>query len=137
MGINHLRILAGVLATGGILWGLFCLPLLWDFDSLLKPLIFGPGYLATVGYFIRCLSTPSLIWRRVIWVASILVQGAWLTTLLWEQVTRQGFFGHASGAGLLILGGWWTFAFFVSVYGLVAESGTGDHQEPTSPDHSS
>jgi hypothetical protein len=48
---------------------------------------------------------------------------------------RQGFFGHANGAGLLILGGWWTFAFFVSVYGLVAESGTGDHQEPTSPDH--
>jgi hypothetical protein len=121
------RTLAGLLAVGGTIWGMFCLPLLWEWDEPLKPLILGPGYLVTVGYFIRCLSNPSLAWCRVIWGASGFVQGAWLISFFLPReagfLQAWRFFGHGNGIGFLILGGWWTFAFIASVYGLTTEPG--------------
>jgi len=123
-----LRILAALLAAGGILWGLLCFEAFMDhvrhadsFDSLLKLLIFVPGYLITAGYLTRCLSKPSLAWRRVIWGASALIQGAWLIFLLWETVAGQGFFGNLNLVAFLTFGGWWAFAFACSVYGLAVE----------------
>jgi hypothetical protein len=121
MSMKHLRILAGVLAVGGIAWGLFCLPLLLDFDSPLKLLLFGPGYLVTAGYLVRCLGRPSLTWRRSIWGASALIQGAWLASLVGQTIARRGFFGNLNATALSILGGWWLFGFSASVYGFLYE----------------
>jgi hypothetical protein len=124
-----LRILAALLAAGGIWWGYFLHDPFMDhvrhadsFNDLLGLLIFAPGYLITAGYLIRCLSKPSLAWRRVIWGASALIQGAWLIFLLWATAARQGFFGNLDLVGELIFGGWWAFAFTSSVYGLAVES---------------
>jgi len=53
------RLLAVILSIGGICWGIFCLPFLfWNpSDSIL---IFGPGYVVTIGYLVRACSTLSL-----------------------------------------------------------------------------
>ena len=122
METKHLRILAALLATGGVTWGLFCLPLLLDFDTPWK-LLYVPGYLVTAGYLVRCIGRPSPTWGRAIWGASALVQGAWLADLIGETVARRGFFGNLNGAAFLILGGWWVFSFAASVYGLLVEPG--------------
>jgi hypothetical protein len=61
------RALAVFLAVGGCYWGLLLSP--WVLRSDLSPLavaIFGPGYLLTIGYVIRCVSTPPLLARRLL-----------------------------------------------------------------------
>jgi hypothetical protein len=78
------RLLAVLLVLGGCFWGLLLSP--WLFRPGVSPLawaIFGPGYAVTLGYIIRSVSTPSLTARRLIWTASILVQGSWLAWVVW------------------------------------------------------
>ncbi len=73
------RVLAVLLALGGCFWGLLLSP--WVFRpgvSLSALASVGPGYLVTAAYIVRSLCTPPLLARRVIWVASLLTQGAWL-----------------------------------------------------------
>ena len=112
-----IRILAGILAVGGLLWGLFCLIFIVAGDTAKALMLFGPGYVVTVGYIVRCCSLPPLAWRRAIWGLSGLVQGAWLLWAL-SGVVQSGFRGFAFE---FITLAWWLFAFAVSVYGLVAE----------------
>src|ERR1700677_1270816 len=80
------RILAGLLAAGGIFWGLLCLE---NIDYSLHSLIFIPGYIITVGYIVRCFYTPRLFWLRVIWGSSAIVQGAWLVWII-AELTHEG-----------------------------------------------
>ncbi len=57
-----------LLATGGICWGGLLLPMILQAEHRLLPiLLFGPGYVVTLGYLIRAFSTPSLGGRYVIW----------------------------------------------------------------------
>jgi hypothetical protein len=125
-----LRVVAGALAVGGVLWGLFCLPFMVA-GTLLAWACFGPGYLVTGAYIVRCFTTPPLGWRRAIWAASALVQGAWL---LWAlDGVRQGAWFSGFAFEFVTLG-WWTFAFAVSVYGVIAEWATyGAEASTTTP----
>jgi hypothetical protein len=112
--------LAGLLALGGLFWGLLLSP--WLFRSGASPLawlVFGPGYLVTLGYAVRAVSTPPLAARRLIWVCSLLVQGAWLSYLGW-RVTEQLALGRSvKEPG--IMAAWWVFATVASCVGLFTE----------------
>jgi hypothetical protein len=125
METKHLRILAALLATGGVGWGLLCLPVLLDFDPAWKRalLLFVPGYLVTAGYLVRCIGRPSPTWGRAIWGASALVQGAWLAYHIGQTVAQRDLSEYLISSAFLIPGGWWIFSFAASVYGLLVEPG--------------
>lgn len=110
------RTLAVVLALGGCFWGLFVSPLL---VSPLAVAVFGPGYLVTLGYIVRVVSTPSLTTRRLIWVGSLLVQGAWLAWFAWAVIERLAAGGTVNEP--LLPFAWWAFAVLASVVGLLTE----------------
>jgi len=102
-------LLAVILAIGGTGWGLFLLsggPI----ALILPP--FTAGYLVTIGYVCRALSQPHLEVRRGIWVASLLVQGAWMLLLGIPSLLECGPNSFAV---------WWAFATTASVAGLLLE----------------
>lgn len=116
------RLLAALLALGGCFWGLILSP--WFFRRDVSPLAiatFGPGYLVTLGYIVRSVSTPPLGARYLIWASSFLVQGAWLLWLSWGTME-----GIAAGRSVLRdvanpMAAWWVFATAASVVGLLCE----------------
>jgi hypothetical protein len=122
----HFRFLAGVLAAGGILWGILSVAASTMSQSIVTWLVFMPGYIITIGYIIRCIYTPQILWRRVIWGASTLVQGLWVVFYfgaLGYGVLRYGV-GVSSGDSISIIGDvanlfmlWWIFALCISIYG--------------------
>jgi hypothetical protein len=115
-GMKHLQLLARFLAAGGVLWGLFCLPMVLDIDSPLKVAMFAPGYLVTVGYFVRGFTRTPPGRARAIWGLSSLVQGAWLAAFAWSALTGRGFLRSTYPVA-----GWWGLSFIASVYGWMAE----------------
>jgi hypothetical protein len=104
-------LIAFVLAVAGSFWGV--LLLVTGGLAALAPLPFGVGYLVTVGYIIRAVSVPSLTTRRVIWGASILVQGGWFAYVALDA-------WPPAGADLCLLL-WWALATAGSVVALVTE----------------
>ncbi len=107
-----LRIVAGFLAAGGILWGTFVFLLLLAFQfPPLAVIVFVPGYLVTAGYVIRALSKPPLDVCFLIWLASILVQGAWLGWFIGQGGLSQL---RAPIDGLMA--GWWMAACTLSAW---------------------
>lgn len=77
------RLIAGILAIGGCSWGILFLPLLVRKNvSPLAIMVFGPGYLVTFGYLVRLFGTPPLAWRYLIWISSLVVQGAWIVWMI-------------------------------------------------------
>jgi hypothetical protein len=67
------RLLAILLALGGCYWGVLLSP--WMLRADVSPLaiaIYGPGYLVTLGYIVRSLTTPPPPARILIWVSSLL-----------------------------------------------------------------
>jgi hypothetical protein len=116
----HFRFLAGVLAAGGIFWGFLCS--VFMFHNL-ATLIFIPGYIITVGYIVRCCYTPRLLWRRVIWGTSAVVQGAWLISIM--GICIFSVYSDLRHAGdveddvlpIIFDSLWWAFAFGISIYG--------------------
>ena len=114
------RLLAVLLALGGCFWGLLLSP--WIFRPGVSPAAisgFGPGYLVTLGYIVRSVSTPPLIARRLIWAGSIMVQGSWLVWIVWA-IFEQVLAGHTLNEPVLFVA-WWLFATATSVVGLLAE----------------
>jgi hypothetical protein len=121
------RLLAVLLALGGCFWGLLLSP--WIFQPDVSPAAisgFGPGYLITLGYIVRSVSTPPLMVRRLIWGASIIIQGSWLAWIIWA-ICEQVIAGHTLNEPSLPVV-WWLFATVASVVGLLAESA-----KPTKP----
>jgi hypothetical protein len=115
-----MRIMAGILAAGGALWGLFCLPFLIGGDWVhlnRTDLSILAGYLVTIGYFIRCFSNPPLSARRAIWGFSTIVQGGWLSWYIWGAIHG----GARASAFEFVAVLWWLFAFVVSLVGLFTE----------------
>jgi hypothetical protein len=113
------RGLAALLAIGGSCWGLFCLQVLQPDNLLMFGLIFGPGYLVTAGYLVLCLRVQPPGWRRAIWGASALVQGAWLVFFIGREFSQGGLLG----IGALFaspIGASWTFSFAASIYALLS-----------------
>jgi hypothetical protein len=122
------RLLAVLLALGGCFWGLLLSP--WMLRPDVSPAavaVFGPGYLITLGYIIRSVSTPPLVVRRLIWSASIIIQGSWLAWTIWA-ICEQVITGHTLNEPSLPTA-WWVFATAASVVGLLAEGA-----KPTKPD---
>ena len=110
------KVLAGVLALGGVAWGFWSVVAIVAFHTL-ATLVFIPGCIITVGYIVRFSSVPQLSWRRVIWGGSALVQGAWLAVFLVALFSQ----GHISADDIfrpMIAWVWWVFALGVSIYGL-------------------
>jgi hypothetical protein len=114
---NTFRLVASFLAVAGSVWGLFCLLFFIAGDPLHSLVLFGPGYVITVGYICRAILTPSRQWRRVIWGSSALLQGAWLTWFVIETA-RVGIRGFAFE---YLSFGWWAFASVVSVCGFIID----------------
>jgi hypothetical protein len=120
--LSEPRLVAMLLAVGGCFWGLLLLPWLFQPDVSPRALaVFGPGYLVTLGYIVRSVTTPPRAVRYLIWASSILVQGAWLVWLIWA-VTEQ----LAAGRSVLrdianLMTAWWVFATAASVVGLLTE----------------
>lgn len=116
------RVLAILLALGGCCWGLLLSP--WLFRSDVSPLaiaVFGPGYVVTLGYIVRSLSTPTTAVCVLIWVSSLLVQGAWLLLLIWGVIEKAASGGAVAHEVASIPAAWWVFAFVASVAGLLAD----------------
>ena len=116
------RSLAILLAIGGCLWGLLLSP--WLLRSDVSPLavaVFGPGYLVTVGYIVRSVSTPPRAGRLLIWLSSLLVQGAWLLFLIWEVIEKVAAGRSAAHDVANVMTAWWAFATVASVVGLLAD----------------
>jgi hypothetical protein len=108
------RLIAVVLATVGAFWGVFLVLALGPDVLLSVP--FAVGYLVTAGYIVRVVTTPALGVRRLIWGASILVQGAWLCVGVVDLGRR--------GADLVFW--WWAFATLASVVAIASERDTAD-----------
>lgn len=112
------RGLAAGLAMGGIGWGIFCALLLLRGDPLRGLLLFGPGYVVTISYLWRAIVNPEPRWRRVIWGASVLVQGGWLVWSLVDAMQHGRIltfpFANLSNA-------WWFCSFVASLVGLLAD----------------
>jgi hypothetical protein len=114
------RMLAGMLALGGLFWGLLLSPWLFRPEaSLLAWLVFGPGYLVTLGYVIRATCTPPLAARRLIWVCSLLIQGGWLLSIAWAEIGQLALGRSVHEPSLA--SAWWLFATVVSFVGFFAE----------------
>jgi hypothetical protein len=107
------RTIAIILAVGGSIWGAFLILAFGPAAPLFLP--FSIGYMVTAGYVVRAVSVPPLQVRRVIWAASILVQGGWLVFAGLPGLARQG-------PHLFAL--WWAFATVCSVVALAAERET-------------
>lgn len=114
--MNRFRILAVVLALGATCWGVFCVPVTVAVPLL--GLLFLPGYVLTVGYIAMACGTLSADRRRLVWVFSTFVQGAWLSLALVGVVSDRGFRGDVF---FVIAFTWWCFATLASFYGFVAE----------------
>ena len=116
------RLLAGLLAIGGSFWGLILSP--WLFRPEASPLawaVFGPGYLITIGYIIRTISMPPLGVRYLIWVSSLLVQGAWLLWLIWAVIVQLADDHSVNEPSMMAA--WWFFATVASAVALSTEGG--------------
>lgn len=111
------RLIAVVLALGGSGWGVFLL--LAFGPAVLFPVPFGVGYVVTAGYILRASTTPAIGLRRLIWGASVLVQGAWLCL----GIADLG----RTGPNLFFW--WWAFATAASVVALTTER-VGPDAEP-------
>jgi hypothetical protein len=112
-----------LLALGGTFWGVLLAP--WLFQPGVSPVawvVFGPGYLVTIGYVIRAIGTPPRGARYLIWVSSLLIQGAWLLWLIWD-VTERVAEGRSVNEPSL-MAAWWLFATVSSVVGLLTERPT-------------
>jgi hypothetical protein len=112
--------MAGILAAGGALWGMLCLPFLIGGDWVhlnRTDLSILAGYLVTIGYCIRCFSNPPLSARRAIWGFSMIVQGGWLSWYIWGAIHG----GARTSAFEFVAVYWWLFAFVVSLVGLFTE----------------
>jgi hypothetical protein len=113
------RIIAGLLAIGGIYWGVLLLPLIPHAENQLLPLlVFGPGYVVTLGYLIRVVTSPPLRGRQVIWGFSILVQGGWLVCYV-VATLGGGAISRLAEPNLIVA--WWLFATVGSVVALMLE----------------
>ena len=108
-----IRIVAALLAVIGAFWGFLLFAIFHSEGDPLRVLIFAlitvPGYLVTGGYLWRAVLRPAYHYRVAIWVASILVQGAWLAISLFD--------GRPSVAML-----WWFIACAASIAALSIES---------------
>jgi hypothetical protein len=115
------RMVAILLAFGGLGWGLFLFAAFGI--SALLPLPFGVGYLITIGYIVRTVFTPSFVVRRILWVTSILVQRGWLIWILTEMVRASIMHGHFEIKSQFEMACvfWWTFATIGSILALVNE----------------
>jgi len=102
------RLIAVVLAVGGSVWGV--LLLLSAGAAVLVWFPFCIGYPLTAGYIVRAVTCPSLVVRRVIWLASIVVQGGWLLYAGLQELPR---------VTLPFL--WWAFATAASVIAIAYE----------------
>jgi hypothetical protein len=112
------RLLAILLALGGCYWGLLLSPMVFRRDvSPLALAIFGPGYFVTLGYIIRSVSTPPKGFRLLIWLSSLLVQGAWLLGLIWDVIEKMAAGGSVGVANIAMA--WWVFATVASMAGLI------------------
>jgi len=104
------QLLAVVLGLGGSFWGIFLL-LVYG-PAALIPLPFGVGYAVTAAYVYRVFRVPPLRTRRRIWLASLVVQGAWLVLAGLPLLAE---------AGLNLFSLWWLVATSCSVVGFVSE----------------
>ena len=128
------RALAALLALGGIGWGVLLALHFPQSDKLAFALMFGPGYVVTLGYCWRALAPPDTPWRWIIWGGSALVQGAWLFLPIADA------FKHGPSALVNPATAWWACAFAISIYALFTdtadrwswESEDGDDKEPGS-----
>jgi hypothetical protein len=98
-----LHIIAAVLAIESTALGALCAILIAISSSWWVTAIFAPGYLMTAGYYWRAFRQPSLMWRRAIWIFSILVQGAWFFIEAWfsYDALRRGNL-HEAAWGMFI-----------------------------------
>ena len=116
-----IRLIALVLFLGGGFWGVLLAPVTYRTDKpFLAALIFGPGYLVTLAYGYRLFCRPTIRIRQSLWSFSILVQGAWLYSILgaslWENPPIRTFF-QATIPSL-----WWTGATLSSLLALFLET---------------
>lgn len=80
------KILAGILAVGGLCWGGIIFVFVAELAPLLSPWAYAimlPGYIVTAGYVCGACRTPDVSLRRIIWGFSLAVQGGWLVFFLW------------------------------------------------------
>lgn len=116
--MNPQRI-AFILLIGGCFWGLILLP----YFLLGGPrfwLIFGPGYLVTMGYALRAYDrTLSQSARKYFWIASVLVQGGWLAFAIVAMTLGRYFTPGLGIKGIVfssITLAWWSLSFIASIY---------------------
>jgi hypothetical protein len=118
---KRFRFFAGLLAAGGMFWGLLCIGTFFDLNW--GTLAFIPGYIITVGYILRCFCAPRLLWRQTIWGTSAVVQSAWLVFFISGFPYTHFQSSSESGdsitkiAALTIVLTWWIFAIAISIYG--------------------
>src|SRR5947208_755694 len=79
--VVRFRVIAGLMAAIGLMWGVLTLGVTIDGDWR-AVVVFGPGWLATVGYVVRATCQVTRSVAKTIWFASALVQGAWLAHAL-------------------------------------------------------
>ena len=111
------KILAGILAVGGLCWGGIIFVLVAEIAPLLSPWAYAiilPGYILTAGYVWRACRTPDVCLRRVIWGFSLVVQGGFLVFFLW------GVKLNGSPQQALALA-WRGLAAGISVFGVFAD----------------
>lgn len=116
-GIDYMRVVAGILATGGVLWGvLFGLVIVFGYNQLFALMIALPGYAVTFGYLVRTFRSPAIATKRWIWGSSAVVQGAWLAFLV---LNCRG--SDYLTPLVLILLAWWGGTTLASIIGFFVD----------------
>ncbi len=124
MRLNIPRVIASLLALGAFCWGILLSPVIATASE--KPmvlLVFGSGYVVTLGYLILVFIPPALPSRLVVWGLSVLVQGAWLVWYGVDLVRHLTHGGSWNEPPLFL--GWWLFATVGSIVGLLLEKEPG------------
>lgn len=112
-----IRVIAMVLAVGASLWGTLLAIVLLISPTLLGFVVFAPGYLVTLGYFVRATQSVARPLRRGIWSLSILVQGTWSLVAVWGILQS----GWDFAPGPVFIVSWWWLTTGLSAVCLMLE----------------
>lgn len=120
-----LRLSAGLLAAGGTAWALLCAAVILSGGANWHSIaVFGPGFIVTYGYYWRALAPPPMMFCRVIWGSSLLVQGSWLAFIAAEAWGELGNGPAPPGVYMVVF--WWSSSTLLSLVGLCLDPGVGE-----------
>ena len=107
---DNCRVFVIIIAIISTLWSMWCY-FTFENHSISHIIKFGPGYIVAILYVCRAVFECKLIFRKFIWIISLVVQGGWLITIGKDQLLS----GFDSGILGILIFLWWLTATVGSI----------------------